>query len=92
MTHELHEALHTFFTNTVPVPSAPQGLARRTLFWEVRDGWRYPWRVMGYQTGVAQAYPCGEPLKVQPCMCGAVDGALHDIGDGLERCVHCGCH
>lgn len=26
------------------------------------------------------------------CMCGATDPATEDIGDGLQRCVHCGCH
>lgn len=31
----------------------------------------------------------GEPLA---CMCGATHGRTHDIGDGLERCIECGCH
>lgn len=26
------------------------------------------------------------------CMCGAFPVVTHDIGDGLERCVACGCH
>jgi hypothetical protein len=59
----LDEAVVTFFTNTVALPSCPRGLPSRSLWWEVRDGWRYPWRVVSYVGDVAQGYPCGEPER-----------------------------
>jgi hypothetical protein len=58
-------ALTEFFTNTVELPSCPPGLPARALWWEEREGWRYPWRVVSYDAkGVAQGYPCGEPERM----------------------------
>ncbi len=59
---DLGEAVLTFFTNTDPLPKCPPGDAPR-LWWEERDGWLLPWRIVGYEDGVAQGYPCGEPKK-----------------------------
>lgn len=60
----LEEAVVAFFTSEVALPTAPQGLEARQVWWEVRDGWRYPWRIVRYLDGVAQGYPCGEPAQV----------------------------
>ena len=58
----LKEALQSFFTNTVPLPTCPRGTATGSIWWELRDGWKYPWRIVKFTRGVAQGYPCGEPV------------------------------
>jgi hypothetical protein len=60
---DLMQALTGFFTSTVELPDCPQGLVPRALWWEHRDGWRYPWRIVEYRDGVAMGYPCGEPVQ-----------------------------
>lgn len=60
----LETALRSFFTNTVDLPECPPNLSPRAIWLEVRDGWQYPWRIVGYDhNGIAQGYPCGEPRK-----------------------------
>jgi hypothetical protein len=61
---ELGDALIDFFTNEVPIHEAPKGLRKGQVYWEVRGRWKCPWRITGYEKGVAQGYPCGEPVKV----------------------------
>ncbi len=58
----LKEALQSFFTNTVPLPTCPRGTATGSIWWELRDGWKYPWRIVKFTRGVAQGYPCSEPV------------------------------
>jgi hypothetical protein len=60
---DLGHLLTAFFTAGVSLPTCPADLAPRTLWWEERDGWLYPWRILGYEAGVAQGYPCGEPKR-----------------------------
>jgi hypothetical protein len=63
---ELGEALLDFFTSEVRIGPAPKGLALRSLYWESRRGWEYPWRITAIRKGIAFGYPCGEPRKVKP--------------------------
>lgn len=64
MSLDLTDALVGFFTTTVELPTCPAGLPAGARWWEERDGWRYPWRVVSYVEGVAQGYPCGEPERL----------------------------
>ena len=56
---DLGEAIGAFFTTTVPLPDCPADLEGR-IYWELRLGYKFPWRVDSYIDGVAQCYPCGE--------------------------------
>ncbi len=61
---DLDDALVEFFTNAVDLPTAPAGLVKGALWLEIRKndpGWGYPWRILGYENGIAQGYPCGDP-------------------------------
>ncbi len=63
-TADLAKALTDFFTSTVALKSAPTGLSTRSVWWQRRGKWLYPWRIVGYSNGIAQGYPCGEPKRL----------------------------
>lgn len=57
--HELHEIVVDFLTTEVDLPDMPDVEVGK-IWWEERNGWRYPWRVTGDKKG----YPCGEPEEI----------------------------
>lgn len=61
----LEEALVSFFTNTIPLPTCPKNLEARTIWWEQDGQYEYPWRIVSYDAGIAQGYPCGEPREIK---------------------------
>ena len=60
MSDPLVKAVTNFFTNTDPLPKCPPGLEGQ-VWWDRRERWSFPWRIVRYENGIAQGYPCGEP-------------------------------
>jgi hypothetical protein len=66
-----------------PTHKPPPTLHVGELFGELYERW----------DPVARAWVDAHTRKPSTtCMCGAINPQTHDIGDGLQRCVNCGCH
>jgi hypothetical protein len=62
MSDEL-DAIVSFLTSEVDLPMAAQEAQPKEIWWEQRDGWVYPWRIVRHTDTGATGYPCGEPFR-----------------------------
>ncbi len=58
--NDVLDAVVGFLTSPVDLPKAPEDIVIGQIWWEERNGWKYPWRM----TGPKEGYPCGEPVEV----------------------------